>query len=102
MSCVVKSSFSLDFSGYGKPTSIKIYGSLEKLEFFAYYLKDGKVIGMSSVNADPVAADFANTLYEGRTLTEEEINKDPFGWMTNKPKDASKRFQESSLVNVQA
>ncbi|XP_020288513.1 apoptosis-inducing factor 3 isoform X2 [Pseudomyrmex gracilis] len=90
------------YAGYGKPTSMKIHGSLEKLEFFAYYLKDGKVIGMSSVNADPVAADFANTLYEGRTLTEEEINKDPFGWMTNKPKDASKRFQENVLVNVQA
>lgn len=90
------------FPGYGKPTSIKIHGSLDKLEFFAYYLKDGKVIGISSVNADPVAADFANMLYEGKMLTEEEINTDPFGWMKNKPKNVSTRFQESFLVDVQA
>ncbi|KAL0115388.1 hypothetical protein PUN28_010724 [Cardiocondyla obscurior] len=88
------------YAGYGKPTSIKIHGSLDKLEFFAYYLKDGKVIGISSVNADPVAADFANILYEGRVLTEEEINADPFGWMKNKPKNVSTRFQESLLIEV--
>lgn len=89
------------FSGHGKPTSIKIYGSMDKLEFFAYYLKDGKVIGISSVNADPVVSDFANMLYEGKILTEEEINTDPFGWMRNKPVLLT-RFQKSILVNVQA
>ncbi|XP_011630678.1 apoptosis-inducing factor 3 isoform X2 [Pogonomyrmex barbatus] len=88
------------YAGYGKPTSIKIHGSLDKLEFFAYYLKDGKVIGIGSVNADPVVADFANLLYERKVLTEEEINTDPFGWMRNKPKDMVVRFQASFLVNV--
>lgn len=57
---------------------------------------------MSSVNADPVVADFANLLYEGKTLTEEEINADPFGWMRNKPKDVLTRFQDSFLVDVKA
>ncbi|XP_039305137.1 apoptosis-inducing factor 3 isoform X5 [Solenopsis invicta] len=90
------------YAGHGKPTSIKIHGSLDKLEIIAYYLKDGKVIGIGTVNADPAAADFANMLYEGKILTEEEINADPFGWMKNKPKDVSTRFQESILVNVQA
>lgn len=75
---------------------------MEKLEFFAYYLKDNKVIGMSSVNADPVVADFANLLYEGKTLTEKDINTDPFGWMKNKPKDVLTRFQDSFLVDVKA
>ncbi|XP_011684461.1 PREDICTED: apoptosis-inducing factor 3-like isoform X2 [Wasmannia auropunctata] len=89
------------YAGHGKPTSIKIHGSLDKLEWIAYYLKDGKVIGISSVNADPVVSDFANMLYEGKTLTEEEINKDPFGWMRNKPKEVT-RFQESRLVDAQA
>ncbi|XP_018343990.1 PREDICTED: apoptosis-inducing factor 3-like isoform X1 [Trachymyrmex septentrionalis] len=88
------------YAGFGKPTNIKIHGSLDKLEFFAYYLKGGKVIAISSVNADPVVADFANSLYEGKTLTEEEINTDPFGWMRTKPKDVSTRFQESFLVDV--
>ncbi|XP_070159015.1 apoptosis-inducing factor 3 isoform X2 [Polyergus mexicanus] len=90
------------YAGHGKPTSIKIHGSLDKLEFFAYYLKDSKVIGMSSVNADPVVSDFANLLYEEKTLTEEEINTDPFGWMRNKPKNALTRFQDSFLVYVKA
>ncbi|CAL1689286.1 unnamed protein product [Lasius platythorax] len=88
------------YAGHGKPTSIKIHGSLDKLEFFAYYLKDGKVIGMSSVNADPIVSDFANMLYEEKALTEEEINTDPFGWMRNKPKNALTRFQDSFLVDV--
>ncbi|XP_032663884.1 apoptosis-inducing factor 3 isoform X2 [Odontomachus brunneus] len=87
------------YAGYGKPTAIKIHGSLDNLEFFAYYLKDSKVIGMSSVNADPVVSDFANLLYEGNTLTEEEINTNPFGWMKNKPKDVSMRFKDSILVD---
>ncbi|XP_029674758.1 apoptosis-inducing factor 3 isoform X3 [Formica exsecta] len=90
------------YAGHGKPTSIKIHGSLDKLEFFAYYLKDSKVIGMSSLNADPVVSDFANLLYEEKTLTEEEINTDPFGWMRNKPKNALTRFQDSFLVDVKA
>ncbi|XP_012522450.1 apoptosis-inducing factor 3 isoform X3 [Monomorium pharaonis] len=88
------------YAGHGKPSSIKIHGSLDKLEFIGYYLKDGKVIGVSSVNADPAAADFANMLYEGKILTEEEINANPFGWMRSRPKDVS-RFQESLFINVQ-
>nr|XP_031832152.1 apoptosis-inducing factor 3 isoform X2 [Nomia melanderi] len=81
------------YAGYGKPDKIKIYGSLEKLEFFAYYIKDGKVIGMSSVGADPVVADFANFLHEGKSLTETIINKNPLGWIRNKPKGLVERFQ---------
>lgn len=57
---------------------------------------------MSSVNADPVVSNFANILYEGRILTEEEINADPLGWMRNKPKDASTRFKDNILIDVKA
>ena len=45
-------------------------------------------------------ADFANLLYEGKIVTEEEINTDPFGWMRNKPKNLSTRFQESFSVDA--
>lgn len=55
---------------------------------------------MSSVNADPVVSDFANLLYEGTILTEEEINANPFGWMRNKPKDALIRFKDSILIDA--
>ncbi|XP_012253886.2 apoptosis-inducing factor 3 isoform X2 [Athalia rosae] len=75
------------YAGHGRPTGIKILGSLENFKFFAYYFKAGKVIAMSSVGRDPIVADFANLLYQGRELTEEEVENDPFGWMTNKPKD---------------
>lgn len=86
-------------AGYGKPEKIKIYGSLEKLEFFAYYIKDGKVIGTSSAGADPVVSDFANFLHEGKSLTETMINKNPFGWIRNKPKDLVERFQNESTTD---
>ncbi|XP_043250237.1 apoptosis-inducing factor 3 isoform X3 [Colletes gigas] len=87
------------YAGHGKPDRVKIYGSLENFEFFALYIKDGKVIAMSSVGADPVVSDFANFLYEGKTLTEEMIDKSPFGWIQNKPKNLLERFQNVSTVN---
>ncbi|XP_001606413.1 apoptosis-inducing factor 3 isoform X1 [Nasonia vitripennis] len=75
------------YAGYGTPERIKVHGSLEDFKFFAYYFKDGKVIAMSSVGRDPIVADFANLLYEGKSLTEEEVEKDPIGWIRSKPKD---------------
>ncbi|XP_076623812.1 apoptosis-inducing factor 3 isoform X3 [Colletes latitarsis] len=87
------------YAGHGKPDRMKIYGSLENFEFFALYIKDGKVIAMSSVGADPVVSDFANFLYEGKSLTEEMVDKNPFGWIQNKPKNLLERFQNVSTVN---
>ncbi|XP_046609218.1 apoptosis-inducing factor 3 isoform X1 [Neodiprion virginianus] len=75
------------YAGYGRPTGVKIVGSLEDFKFFAYYFKDGKVISMSSSGRDPIVADFANLLYEGRQLTQEEVERDPLGWMPHKPQD---------------
>nr|XP_033333253.1 apoptosis-inducing factor 3 isoform X2 [Megalopta genalis] len=81
------------YAGYGQPDKIKIYGSLDKFEFFAYYINNGKVIAMSSVGADPIVSDFANFLYEGKSLTEIIINHNPFGWIRNKQKDFVERFE---------
>ncbi|XP_058797475.1 apoptosis-inducing factor 3-like isoform X2 [Phymastichus coffea] len=75
------------YAGYGKPSNIKVHGSLADFKFFAYYFKDGKVVAMSSVGRDPIVSDFANMLYEGKTLTEEEVENDPIKWIRNKPKD---------------
>lgn len=86
------------YAGHGRPDKIRMYGSLENLEYFAVYIKDDKVIAVSSAGADPIVADFANLLYEGKTLTESEISKDPFGWIKNKPKDFH-RFQTESILN---
>ncbi|XP_043794626.1 apoptosis-inducing factor 3-like isoform X2 [Apis laboriosa] len=87
------------YVGHGTPEKIRIYGSLEKLEFFAYYIKNNKVIAMSSIAADPIVSDFANFLYEGKTLTETEIIRDPFNWIRNKPKDLHTRFRNEIIVN---
>ncbi|XP_071871228.1 apoptosis-inducing factor 3 isoform X1 [Bombus fervidus] len=87
------------YVGYGKPEKVRIYGSLENLEFFAYYIKDGKVIAISSIGADPIASDFANFLHEGNILTEAEVNQDPFGWIRNKPKDLESRFKTETIVD---
>lgn len=81
------------FLGYGKSNKVIIYGSLENLQYFAYYVKDGKIIAMSSVGADPVVADFANLLAQKQTLTEDDIKNNPFGWMQNKTKDLINKFQ---------
>ncbi|XP_076230928.1 apoptosis-inducing factor 3 isoform X2 [Calliopsis andreniformis] len=86
------------YAGYGKSDKIKIYGSLENFEFFAYYIKNGKIIAMSSVGADPIVSDYANLLHEGKSLTEEEINTNPFGWIRNKPKNFVERFQNNTTL----
>ncbi|XP_024939599.1 apoptosis-inducing factor 3 isoform X2 [Cephus cinctus] len=88
------------YAGYGKADKIKIHGSLDDLKFFTYYFKDGKVIAMSSVGRDPIVADFANLLYEGRALTEEEVEKDPVAWMRHKPKDFIKKDTSSEKSNA--
>ncbi|XP_051162893.1 apoptosis-inducing factor 3 isoform X2 [Leptopilina boulardi] len=75
------------YAGYGRAESFKVHGSLEDFKFFAYYFKNDQVIAMSSVGRDPIVADFANLLYEGKILTREEVEKNPTGWMRNIPKD---------------
>ncbi|XP_076681284.1 apoptosis-inducing factor 3 isoform X2 [Andrena cerasifolii] len=89
------------YAGHGKPDKIRIIGSLENLEFFAYYIRSGKIIAVSSSGADPVVSDFANLLQEGRSLTEEEVTSKSFDWIRNKPKDFVNRFQNSiSTTNL--
>lgn len=40
---------------------------------------------MSSVGSDPIVSDFAEYLYEGQILSQQEIEEDPIAWMRNKP-----------------
>ncbi|XP_057341130.1 apoptosis-inducing factor 3 isoform X1 [Microplitis mediator] len=80
------------YAGHGRATSIKIYGSLDNFKFFAYYIKDGKVIAMSSVGSDPIVSDFAEYIYEGNTLTQQQVDDNPIGWMRNKPVELLKNI----------
>ncbi|XP_015126200.1 apoptosis-inducing factor 3 isoform X2 [Diachasma alloeum] len=87
------------YAGHGAASSIKIHGSLETSKFFAYHYKNGQVIAMSSVGMDPIVSDFAEYIHEGKTLTQEEVEADPIGWMKNKPLDALKTFFPEKFVS---
>lgn len=66
---------------------MKIHGSLEDCKFFAYYLDGDKVVAMSSIGRDPIVADFANHLYDGKSLAKADIEEDPLKWMQKRPKE---------------
>lgn len=73
---------SFRYCGYGKPAEVRIEGSLEEMKFVAFYINEaGKVIAMSSCQRDPVVAQFAEFLSQGRTLTKAEIQEDAFAWI---------------------
>lgn len=73
---------SFRYAGHGEPAEIKIVGSLEKLKFVAYYINvNGRVIAMSSCGKDPVVAQFAEFLFQGKILMKSEIDEDySFEW----------------------
>lgn len=72
---------SLRYTGHGRASDVKIEGSLEEMKYVAFYFNaDGKVIAMSSCGPGSTVAQFAEFLSQGKTLTREEVDKDPFGW----------------------
>jgi NADPH-dependent 2,4-dienoyl-CoA reductase/sulfur reductase-like enzyme len=72
---------SFRYAGHGKPSGVKIDGSLEDLKFIAYFLDgEDKVIAVCTCGRDPLAAQFAEYLASGRTLTKSDIERDPLGW----------------------
>ncbi|KAL7029382.1 hypothetical protein ACKWTF_006216 [Chironomus riparius] len=73
---------SFRYAGHGKPSEIKIVGSLENFKFVAYYINEvGRVIAASSCGHDPVVAQFAEFLSQGKILHKDEIESDPFEWI---------------------
>jgi len=48
-------------------------GTVAEGKFAAYYLKDGVVMAVATLMMDPLAADFANLLMDGRKLTKEDL-----------------------------
>lgn len=72
---------SFRYAGHGKPSEIKIIGSLENFKFVAYYLnEEGQVIAASSCGYDPIVAQFAEFLSQGKILHKTDIEDDPFKW----------------------
>jgi NADPH-dependent 2,4-dienoyl-CoA reductase/sulfur reductase-like enzyme len=72
---------SFRFAGHGKIHETRIEGNLELLRFVAFYFDDmGQVIAMSSCGRDPVVAQYAELLSQGRYLMKSDIEEDPFAW----------------------
>lgn len=70
------------YCGHGAANDVHIDGSLEELKFAAFYFdNDGKTTAMASIQRDPVVAQFAEFLAQGKTLTKTQVMEDPFGWI---------------------
>ncbi|XP_076337214.1 apoptosis-inducing factor 3-like isoform X2 [Tachypleus tridentatus] len=77
---------SIRYAGYGAGfDDVIIDGSLDDLQFVAYYTRATSVVAVATVGRDPVAAQFAAYLYSGKTLTKCEIMKDPKAWLEKVP-----------------
>jgi NADPH-dependent 2,4-dienoyl-CoA reductase/sulfur reductase-like enzyme len=51
-------------------------GDVEEGKFVAFYLKNDIVMAVATLGRDPVAADFANLMLEGKTLSRENITNE--------------------------
>lgn len=72
---------SFRYTGHGVPHETQIIGSVEELKYVAVdYNKEGRVVGMSSCQRDPIVSQFAEYLALGKTLTKLDIAANPFGW----------------------
>lgn len=70
------------YAGHGVPNDCKIVGDLSKLKYIAFYFDaDDKVIAMSSCQRDPVVAQFAEFLSQGRKLYRHQLEPDPLAWV---------------------
>ncbi|KAG0715763.1 Apoptosis-inducing factor 3 [Chionoecetes opilio] len=67
---------SLRYTGYGKYDDVIIGGDLENLAFIAYYCRGDKVVSLASLGKDPAAANYAQMLQQGKSLTKQQVVDD--------------------------
>lgn len=70
------------YAGYNRGyTDVLINGDLENFKAVLYYCKGNDVVAVATVGSDPIAAQFANLLVSGRTLSKCQVidNK----WLTD-------------------
>ncbi|XP_023213679.1 apoptosis-inducing factor 3-like [Centruroides sculpturatus] len=72
---------SVRYAGYGgKFDKITMHGDAHKLQFVAYYIREGKVVAVASMNNDPIAAKFASLLLSGKALTKDDVECSSEEW----------------------
>ncbi|XP_014251477.1 apoptosis-inducing factor 3 isoform X2 [Cimex lectularius] len=76
-------SFRVAGSTYKHDAAI-VKGDVEGLKFVVYYCKGDNVIGVTTVGTDPLAAEFAELLHNGKSLSKAQIEANPLDWFTQK------------------
>lgn len=73
---------SIRYAGCGKPASFQIEGDVPALKFVVFFFNEAdKVISVASCMRDPVVSQFAELLYQGKTLCRKDLKDDPFAWV---------------------
>ncbi|CAB0005860.1 unnamed protein product [Nesidiocoris tenuis] len=72
---------SFRYAGYGAGyTDIVSGGDLDALKYVCYYCKEGKVLAVATVGTDPIAAEFAELLNNGGSLSQKRVTDEPLEW----------------------
>lgn len=75
---------SIRYAGCGKSSSFQIEGDVKALKFVIFFFDEaGKVISVASCMRDPVVSQFAELLYQGKSLHKNDLKDDPFAWIKN-------------------
>lgn len=72
---------SFRYAGYGKDFDDTVGGGdLENLKYTCYYCKGDKVIAVTTVGVDPIAAAFAERISSGQELLKSTVISNPLSW----------------------
>ncbi|KAJ8713044.1 hypothetical protein PYW08_008348 [Mythimna loreyi] len=72
---------SIRYAGCGKPASTQVEGDVDELKFVIFFFDESeKVIAVASCMRDPVVAQFAEFMQQGKTLYKKDLKDDPFAW----------------------
>lgn len=72
---------SIRYAGCGKASSTQIEGNIEELKFVIFFFDENdKVIAVGSCMRDPVVAQYAELVAQGKALYKKDLTEDPFAW----------------------
>ncbi|XP_060806546.1 apoptosis-inducing factor 3 isoform X2 [Amyelois transitella] len=72
---------SIRYAGCGKSANILVDGDVDALKFVVFFFDESdKVIAVASCMRDPVVSQFAELLYQGKSLYKKDLKDDMFGW----------------------
>lgn len=75
---------SIRYAGCGKSASTLVDGDVDALKFVIFFFDESeKVIAVASCMRDPVVSQFAEFLYQGKSLYKKDLKDDRFAWTKN-------------------